>query len=359
MPDGLSAVVRDALAAGQGLPAGSRVIVAVSGGADSVALLHLLRSVSAAQRLALHVAHLDHALRKDSPDDAAFVRALAQQWRLPVTIARWSVGERCEREGWSLEDGARRLRYQFLEDVAAAQSAGVVALAHTADDQAETVLMRLVRGAGLQGLSAMPAARRLGTARLIRPLLGVWRRDLLAYLRRHGLSYREDATNRDPRFLRNRIRHELLPLLERSFNPNMKAALTQLAEQSADDYAYLQGAALRQWKRLAKPRRSRPNPEIAIRLAGFLRQPPALQRQLLRQAVLELRGELTAMEFRHWEQARRLLARCPVGTVLDWPGRVQLRRETDAIVCRLAEPGGQNAGLRPHRQSEYTTALTP
>ncbi len=371
MDAGVPDAVERAIARGRLWPAGSRLVVAVSGGADSVALLHALHACSGRQRLSLHVAHLDHALRPESPEDAAFVRALAGRWRLPVTIARWPVAERCEREGWSLEDGARRLRYQFLQEVAKAHSAGVIALAHTADDQAETVLMRLVRGTGLLGLSAIPAKRRLQEVWLVRPLLGVWRYQLLAYLDNAGLVYREDASNRDLSFLRNRVRHELLPLLERACNPNIKAALTQLAEQSADDYAYLQAAARRHWKRLAKPVPSggpgRP-PAIEIRVAGFLRQPTALQRQLLRQAILELRGELTAIEFRHWRGAQRLFAGRPAGTVLDLPGGIRLQRRTETVLCQLAVPGEpdraepagvtrRKQGLRPPRQSEYTVGL--
>ena len=335
-----------------------RIVVAVSGGQDSVALLHILAACAEDWKLTLHVAHLDHGLRATSRQDAEFVRDLSARWHLPATIDRRDVPAICAREGWSLEDGARRLRYRFLLETARRQSAGRVALAHTADDQAETVLMRLVRGTGLLGLTGMPITRRLdGPAdapgseragiRLVRPLLETWRRRVSAYVGAHRLAWREDDTNADTRFTRNRIRHELLPLLERDYNPNVKTALTQLAEQSRDDYAYLQDAAARQWKRLAKvgppaallaarAGASAGRPAcVTIAIPAFRRQPNALRRQLLRQAIRRVRGDVQRLEFRHWTEAERLFTERPVGTRLDLPGGVQLRREQGHVLCHL------------------------
>ena len=325
----------------------TRVVVAVSGGPDSVALLHVLTSLQTEWKLALHVAHLDHGLRDESRQDAEFVRALGARWNLPTTLERRDVQAVCAREGWSLEDGGRRLRYQFFLEVARRQSADHVALAHTADDQAETVLMRLVRGTGLMGLGGMPIKRQLdneppssagqeqGIAWLVRPLLETWRKDISRYLDAMRLGSREDATNADRRFTRNRIRHELLPLLERDYNPNIKIALTQLAEQSRWDYAYLQEAATRQWKRLAKVE---PPSRVAIAIPAFRRQPNALQRQLLRSAIRRVRGDMKQFEFRHWLEAERLFSDRPVGTRLDLPGGVQLRREKERVICLWNPP---------------------
>ena len=326
--------IRQALATHQLLFPRARVVVAVSGGADSVALLHALVSLRPAWKLVLHVAHLDHGLRDGSREDAAFVRALAAAWDIPCTAARQDVRAACERGGWSLEDGARRVRYAFLLGVANEQRASHIALAHTADDQAETVLMRLVRGCGIVGLSGIPVKRRVEETWIVRPLLDVWRREVLAYLTDAGLTFREDPSNRDLRFVRNRIRHELLPLLERNYNPNIKQALTQLAEQNHWDAAYLQDAAGRQWKRAVKlPTASHGRREAAISIAAFQRQPKAIQRQLMRQAVQRVHGETVQLEFRHWVEAERLFAARPVGTRVDLPGGVQLRREKERVIC--------------------------
>ena len=339
----------------------ARVVVAVSGGRDSVALLHVLAAMAEDWKLSLRVAHLDHGLREESRQDAEFVRQLSARHGLPVTVERRDVQAICAREGWSLEDGARRLRYRFLAETAGRHSASRVALAHTADDQAETVLMRLVRGTGVTGLGGMPIRRRLdgaaeepraepGTVWLVRPLLELWRKDVTAYLDDLGLPFREDATNADLRFARNRIRHELLPLLERGYNPNIKVALTQLAEQSRWDAAYLEAAATRQWKRLTKveppePARCTPAPpaRVAIAITAFRRQPNALQRQLLRRAIRRVRGDVNQFEFRHWLEAERLFAERPVGTLLDLPGGVQLRREPERVICQFSPPAARQA----------------
>jgi len=337
-----------------------RIVVAVSGGADSVALLHVLVALRSRLALTLHIAHLDHGLRAASCDDAQFVRRLGEQWGVPATIAQRPVQERCAREGWSLEDGARRIRYQFFLEVADRLSAAYVALAHTADDQAETVLMRLLRGSGLTGLGAMPVTRPLSDAgrgaqtQVIRPFLSVWRREILAYLDAHHLSYRDDVTNHNSRMLRNRIRHELLPLLEQRYNPRVKGALTQLAEQSRCDEGYLRVAAQRQWKRLVKVQAPA---EVRIRVVSFLRQPQALQRQLVRQAIRAVRGDLTQFEFRHWREIERLFVERPQGTQLHLPGGVVLRREEAQVVLRLVEEAAP-AELADGAAKRYTAPIT-
>lgn len=339
-PEGFLAHIRRTVTGHRLWPPRSRIVVAVSGGADSVALLHALVSLGTEWRLTLHIAHLDHGLRPDSARDAAFVQGLGARLRIPTTIERRCVSAICATEGWSLEDGARRIRYQVLLEVARRHSASRVALAHTADDQAETVLLRLVRGTGLTGLSAMPITRRLeDDVWIVRPLLEVWRRDVVAYLAGVGLAYREDPTNADERFVRNRIRHELLPLLERDYNPNIKQALTHLAETSLWDYTYLQEAAGRQWKRMVKETGNgrAPGREITISIPALLREPKALQRQLVRRAIQRVRGdEVGPLEFRHWLEVERLCVERPAGTLLDLPGGVRLRRDRDRLVCRLA-----------------------
>ena len=348
MPADVPALIRQAVVTHHLWPPRARLLVAVSGGADSVTLLHALMVLRPEWRLALRVAHLDHALRDHSAEDAEFVQTLCETWRVPATIERRDVQGVCKERGWSLEDGSRRIRYQFLLETAKRYSATRVALAHTADDQAETVLMRLVRGTGLMGLGAIPVKRLLGEdVWIVRPMLDVWRRDIAAYLTREGLSHREDATNRDERFVRNRIRHELLPLLERRYNANIKGALNQLASLSRTDYDFLQEAAERQWKRTAKVTRPEPRAgaEVAISIPVFLRQPKALQRQLVRRAVQSLRGDTAQFEFRHWLEIEQLFARRPDGTLVDLPGGVQLARQAPRVLCRRLLPAAESPTL--------------
>src|SRR5438105_4802974 len=185
------------------LAGGETVLIGVSGGADSVALLHVLTSLATPLRLGLHVLHVDHALRPDSAHDAEFVRALGVRLGVPVDVVGVTVG------AGSVEAAARIARHAALEAAAERLGAARVALGHTADDQAETLMMRVLEGTGVRGLAGIPPVR----GRIIRPLLESRHRDAIAALTAAGVSWLEDPSNRDSRFFRNRVRHALLPRL--------------------------------------------------------------------------------------------------------------------------------------------------
>ena len=204
-----------------GLEADASLVVAVSGGVDSTVLLDVLDGLGCR----LHVAHLDHALRPDSADDGRFVADEAQRRGLPYSVERRDVSAYARTEGLSLEEAGRRQRYAFLDQVADWVGAGFIALGHHADDQAETVILRLLRGSGATGLGGMEIARE---GRYLRPLLRVRRAEIEEYAHQRGLRYREDPSNRDPRFLRNRVRGELMPLLK-SYNSNVVEVLNRMA----------------------------------------------------------------------------------------------------------------------------------
>lgn len=212
------------------------VVVAVSGGADSVGLLRLFHAMPASQPRQLVVAHFNHRLRDEAADDAAFVERLAGELGLPFELGDADVARRARSKGDGVEAAARQARYEFLAQAADRHRASFVATAHTADDQAETILHRILRGTGIAGLRGIREARRLFGRQdlyLVRPLLMVRRELLLRYLKEIGQPYREDATNRDLRFTRNRIRHRLLPLLQREFNPGVIEALVRLGDTAA------------------------------------------------------------------------------------------------------------------------------
>jgi tRNA(Ile)-lysidine synthase len=210
-----------------------RVVVAVSGGADSTALLHAFTRAAPRLGLELSAAHLDHGLRRSSRADATKVAALCDHVGVPLVSRR-------QAPAGGDEESARRVRHAFLEEVAAQAGAETIALGHTGDDQAETVLLHLIRGTGLEGLAAM----RVREGLRFRPLLGVWRRDTQAHCLRHHLDTVEDATNRSSRYTRNRVRGRLIPLLE-TFNPQVKAALTRLAAGARDEHDVVVGEASR------------------------------------------------------------------------------------------------------------------
>ncbi len=312
-------------------------VVAVSGGADSVALLRALCACGAGP---LTVAHVNHRLRgAESDADEAFVRDLAAGLGLECRVTSADVAAR----GGNLEAAARAVRYRFFAEVAAAVGAGWVATGHTADDQAETVLHRVVRGTGIRGLRgilANPERERRGGVRntpsltlRVRPLLAVTRADVLAHLAELGQPFREDATNADPRFTRNRIRHELLPLL-RTFNPDVVTALARLAEHAADAHAIIAEKAA---EVLAAAERPRAGGTVVLDAAA-LGPSPAVTRAVLR-LVWEREGwPAEEMGADAWDRACQVARRevsawdFPGGVSARHTGRVvQLARREDVV----------------------------
>lgn len=231
--------VRAVIRRGQLLTPGDGVVIGISGGPDSVALAHLLWRLRKEFKLKLHLAHLHHGLRGKSAElDVRLVQQLAQKWGLPLTVERVDVAGLARRRKLSLEEAGREARYAFLERTRAAAGANRIALGHHADDAVETFLLNLVRGAGAAGLSGILARR----GAIIRPLIESSHADILAYLQTHKLPWREDPSNRDLRFLRNRIRHRLLPELE-TLNPAARRVLRRTLYALGEEHAALEWAA--------------------------------------------------------------------------------------------------------------------
>jgi tRNA(Ile)-lysidine synthase len=219
---------------------GQTVLVAVSGGADSVALLYALHYFHRRLGTSLSVAHLNHGIRgREADRDEDFVRHLAWRLGLPFAGERENVPALARRRGLSIEMAAREARYEFFVRAAAEAGADLVATAHTADDQAETVLLRILRGTGPQGLGGMDYRSTRGRIALVRPMLDVTHADAVAFLERHGRTWREDASNRDTKIPRNWVRHTLLPLVERGLNPQVRGALLRMARLMRDENEWL------------------------------------------------------------------------------------------------------------------------
>ena len=214
----------------------SPLLVGVSGGRDSVALLHWL---AAAGTKNLTVCHLDHGLRAESGEDAAFVRKLARALRVECVVAREDVRARAKRTRRSLETAAREARYEFFARVAQERGVTRLVLAHHADDQVETFLFNLLRGSGSGGLAAMRPVSMRGPLEILRPLLCVWREEIDAYIARDALAFREDASNTDPRHTRNRVRHEIVPMLCAAFGRDVRAAIWRAAELCSAEHEFL------------------------------------------------------------------------------------------------------------------------
>jgi len=274
------------------LEAGQRVGVAVSGGADSVFLLHALRDFAPRWGLQLSVIHIEHGIRgAASIADAEFVAYLASTLAIPFHLHQADVPA----IDGNLEEAARNVRQAFYAELIACGAVDRVATGHTGSDQAETVLYRILRGSGLTGLSGILPVTRVG---IIRPLLEIDRSEIEAWLRERGIAWREDQTNRDRTYARNRLRHEILPLLRKGFNPQLDAALTNLATLARDEEAYWQSQLP-----LATPQSPIPNPQaLVLPVSELSDAPPALARRLIRRAIEMVKGDLRGIDFAHIER---------------------------------------------------------
>ena len=359
------------------LPEQGTIVVAVSGGADSLCLLHLLHQLCGPGKqypaVQLHVAHLNHQLRgQESERDATIVAQLARSWDLPVTIGSIDVSTLARQEQRSLEDAARVARYRFLHEVAQGQ---LIAVAHHQDDQVETLLLHWLRGGGLASMVGLQPRQH----DIIRPLLYVTHADTLAYCEQYHLVPLEDASNSDPRFLRNRIRHELLPLLT-ELNPGIRQTLLRNAETMQVDFAWIEDQIDMYWPQIvsseddelskdAIPKGHTPkggtavnrlpttsgdksqqgNDHISLNLSMLRKLPLSLQRHLLRRATARLHAGQSALELRHYHLIEQLMHRQSNGTTLTLhlPNYLHVRRTGETLEFQ-----------RVHEQSARTKAHT-
>ncbi len=354
---------------------GNRVGVAVSGGADSVALLRLLENLRGELGVTLLVLHFDHALRgAESDADAQFVAELARDAGLEFISERVDVAAEAGRRGWNLEDAARRLRYAFFEHVCGSGRATVIAVAHTADDQAETLLAHLIRGTGPTGLGGIYPK----VGRVIRPLLETYRRDLRAYLRERGQTWREDSTNQDTRRLRARIREQLLPLLERDFSPVIVNHLVELSRLAREEEVFW--SAMVEDSFHAHVRRE--GGTFAVSIRDLLSPLPlanarniqtaepkaseanplrALTERLIRRLYEGVRGDRRELAVAHVEQVIHLASESTSGRRVELPGGILAERNFGELIFSRGAAARTVPGLQENRRRlstyEYVVRL--
>ena len=303
------------------------LLVAVSGGPDSMALLDLLASLAPSLRVRLHAAHLHHGLRgRDADRDLALVKERCRLLGIPFVSGRLDVRARARRRGLSLEAAAREARYAFLKRCAARAGAEAVALGHTADDQAETFLMRLVRGAGGRGLGGIRPVRAEGALRVVRPLLFLRRAEIISYAEARGVPFREDASNRDLSFTRNRVRRGLIPYLEQGFNPSVREALLRCAGVLAREHDFCDLHAARRYRALAREEAAR----VCVPARRFFALHPALRAGVLRRALAALGAE-GEVRFADTEAVARLCRPAAGGGAVCLPGGITARRDYDDL----------------------------
>jgi tRNA(Ile)-lysidine synthase len=347
------------------------LVVGVSGGPDSLALLHALYTLRGADAQAsLHVAHLDHGLRGEAgAEDARFVAQLAKEWNLPCTVRHFDVVKYAREHGLSVEEAARNVRYAFLAGLAAPLRS-TVAVGHNADDQVETVLMNILRGSGPGGLRGMAMLATLptpahddpglapllhgalpGAVRLFRPLLIVWRNEIEAYCAAAGLHPRTDATNSDAAYTRNRIRHELIPLLQREYNPAIKELLTSLSSLTAAEDDLLETLTESEGRRLSRV--DTDGKAVSFDPAAFAALPEALRLRLVRWALRRVTGTLDGFGHAHVLEAAAILSNAEgVKKAANLPHNVVIgMAASTGFVSLGGPPAGQSDGFAEQRPS--------
>ncbi len=266
---------------------GDRIILAVSGGPDSVAMLDIFAHLKGKYSLELLIAHVNYDLRgEDSAGDEELVRKLAEKYGMICKVYK------VRKVKSSSENNLRDIRYAFFEKLRKENGFNLIAVAHNADDQAETYLMRIIRGAGLQGLASM----QFKNGHIIRPLLGVSRKEILSYLKENKLEFHIDKTNLENDFLRNKIRNKLIPYLEKNFNPSIKKTLFNTTLSIASDYDFILKSTERV---LAKMQ--------PLSIAKILKMHPALQKQLLRRVIFDIKHGLKDLESSHLEEILKII----------------------------------------------------
>ena len=330
---------------------GDRVVVAVSGGVDSMALLYLLNSITKEIACELFVAHLNHSARGEESDgDADFVADVANKLSLPCFIEKLDIAYEKSILRTSFQESARILRYQFLEKTLLSVKGHKIAVGHTADDQAETVLMNLIRGSGLRGLAGITRIR----GSIIRPLLECTRTELELFLKKHNLTHRTDSSNHQNKYLRNRVRHDLLPVLN-EFNAGVAENLVGLADivRAEDDWMAEQTQTL--FTQLVVVE----GVELSILIGKFEAQPLAMKRRLVRQALLHLKGDLRSISSYHVQQILDLFSQAKVGRELSLPENLRVYCGYDRVSFSVLGDSGINCDNDSDIKPEITHLKIP
>ncbi|MFC1515129.1 tRNA lysidine(34) synthetase TilS [Thermodesulfobacteriota bacterium] len=326
------------------------ILVGVSGGPDSVTLLHVLTALAPRLSLRLGVAHLNHGLRPQTADtDAEFVSSIAKEMALPLFLEKADVRKYREENRLSLEEAARHVRYDFFHRTAQQNRFNKIALGHHADDNAELVLMNLMRGSGPLGMSGIPPVRE---ERVVRPLIQLKKQEIMDFLNAESLPYVSDKSNRETRHLRNRVRHHLIPVLKTSYNPGIVETLNRISSILRDETDWIEKFVVPD---LEKSILKEQDDTVTVSVKQLDKMHIAAQRRLVRKVVSKVKGNLRAVTFSHINSVMGLLKGGSAGKRLDLPGRVSVRRKGDALLfskekraLRNIDTTVDNQAVRPY-----------
>jgi len=299
-----------------------KIIIGVSGGADSICLLRLLNSLKNKYKLIIYVAHFDHGIRKNSGDDLNFVKKICSDLNVPF------FSKRIKTRSFLSEQDARDLRFRYFFSLANKLKVKKIALGHNLDDQAETILMRVIRGSGLQGLSGILPKRKINNLIFIRPLLETTRQEIEKYLIRINSNFVVDSTNISGTYLRNRIRNILLPSLSK-YNPRIKQALNSLAQNSSLDYEFIETRALKTLKDVRINKNSKF--KLKLNLNKLIKLHPSILKMILRLAYKETKGDMRKLNYQHLRELDDLIFNRPFSSIVHLPAGISVKKLKKSI----------------------------
>ncbi|MFP4531371.1 MAG: tRNA lysidine(34) synthetase TilS [Desulfobacterales bacterium] len=305
-----------------------KVLIGVSGGPDSICLWHALMALADQLNIRIGVAHLNHGLRGPASDeDAGFVRETAKHYNTPFFYQKVNIRDLANKYKRSLEEAGRMARYDFFQETAAAHGFDKIALGHHRDDNAEQVLMNVLRGAGLDGLAGIPPAR----DQIIRPLIRVCRQDILAYLAENRVAYVTDQTNADPLFLRNKIRHHLMPYLKKEFNPNLPDSLNRLSKICRSETDWLKELAI---QALNQASIYQDKTELALSISSLKGGHRAHLRRMMRAGIKTVKGDLRRIRMAQIDAAVDLIYNASEMAWSDLSDRIRVEKKGDQLIIR-------------------------
>ncbi len=307
------------------LEKGDRVLVCISGGPDSCFLLEALLRLKDEFNIKLFIANLDHGIRgRESYEDSLFVKRLSKKYKIRLFFKKLNFKKD---KKLSIEETARRVRYNFFNSAAERHRINKIATAHTVDDLAETVLMRIIKGTSLKGVIGIPPKRAsAGEIEYIRPLIEVEKKDILKSLKEHKIIYRIDRTNLETKFFRNAVRNRIIPYLSR-YNPRLKRALVNLAENLREDKEFIESQ-----KNKISGLIHQKGQNVSLRLKDIAIQPKAIQKEIARDALIKVGSNIKKLTFRHWKEIHFLIKLKPSGKSLDLPGGIRLTKNSGSLV---------------------------
>ncbi|MFH1845959.1 MAG: tRNA lysidine(34) synthetase TilS [Candidatus Omnitrophota bacterium] len=314
------------------LDKGDRVLAAVSGGPDSICLLKVLLEFKRAFSIEVAVLNMDHVLRgEESKNDSEFVKAFCESLGVECICEEIDVRARREK-GLSIEEAARKLRYEFFQKSAVRKKFNVIATGHTMDDQAETVLMRFIQGTSLTGIAGIPPLRHEGDVKFIRPLIRVEKKEIILFLQKEKIKYVQDSSNLETKFTRNKIRREVMPFLEK-YNPSIKRTLVNFTDALREDIAFIKAERKKIIKQYVKGKKK----SASVLIRDILLQPGALRKEILKALFAKAGGNVKKLTYRHWMDMDRFLITAEKGKSLDLPGKVMLLKTRDKLVFEKSD----------------------